>query len=413
MGCSNPHPHGQVWATSHVPAHARAQARDAARVLRAARPRPPRRLPRAGAARTASASSCRERPLGGARAVLGGVAVRDDAGARRAASPTCPRSAATSATRSRTSCAGVTRALRQPLPLLVPVLDGLARPAHRRRGASRVAAARRLLPAAAALGHACASSWSATSSPPSRSATSPPRTRRRACARRPTTPLPGDGLSPTADRPAGALVRRARPSASPSSFGGEAPRVAAAPGPRQPDRRAHRLQRRLRAAHGHRARGRGRLPAARATGVLRAHSVAFGETKEVDDRRASRRPGGTDWFAYVAGVVWAFASKGSPSRGLDAGGRRRRADRRRPLVLGRARDGDGARASPPPAGSPWDAARDGAARPEGREPLRRHELRDHGPVRLGGLRGGPRAAARLPLARDAAGAGAGRRPRSW
>ena len=45
---------------------------------------------------------CQERALGGARAVLGGVAVRDDAGAACGAWPTCPSSRRRSATRSRT-----------------------------------------------------------------------------------------------------------------------------------------------------------------------------------------------------------------------------------------------------------------------------------------------------------------------
>ena len=44
MGCSNPHPHGQVWATSYVPAGPARKLGRSGR-LRAARPRPPRRLP--------------------------------------------------------------------------------------------------------------------------------------------------------------------------------------------------------------------------------------------------------------------------------------------------------------------------------------------------------------------------------
>ena len=50
--------------------------------------------------------------------------------------------------------------------------------------------------------------------------------------------------------------------------------------------------------------------------VLRAHSVAFDETKQLslDELRA---PGGTDWMSYVAGVAWAFQSAELPTRGLD------------------------------------------------------------------------------------------------
>ena len=93
----------------------------------------------------------------------------------------------------------------------------------------------------------------------------------------------------------------------------------------------------------------------RADGLLRAHSIAFGETRECDTR-ALAPAGGGDWFAYVAGVFWAFASEGLPTCGMD-------------LVL----DGDvpigaglsssaalemaTARALADAAGAPWDAAR--------------------------------------------------------
>ena len=71
MGCSNPHPHGQIWATSYVPLDARAQARDAERAT----------LERHGRdllgdyleqeLRRASASSCRNEHWVGARARSG------------------------------------------------------------------------------------------------------------------------------------------------------------------------------------------------------------------------------------------------------------------------------------------------------------------------------------------------------
>ena len=54
----------------------------------------------------------------------------------------------------------------------------------------------------------------------------------------------------------------------------------------------------------------------RADRVLRGHSVAFDETKEIAiDSLAA--PGGNDWLSYVAGVLWAFASEGLPACGLD------------------------------------------------------------------------------------------------
>jgi galactokinase len=54
----------------------------------------------------------------------------------------------------------------------------------------------------------------------------------------------------------------------------------------------------------------------RTDGVLRAHSIAYGETKEATTGSLAA-PGGQDWFAYVAGVVWAFASEGLPFCGMD------------------------------------------------------------------------------------------------
>ncbi len=50
--------------------------------------------------------------------------------------------------------------------------------------------------------------------------------------------------------------------------------------------------------------------------VLRGHSVAYDETKELA-LDALRAPGGNDWLSYVAGVFWAFASEGLPLHGLD------------------------------------------------------------------------------------------------
>jgi galactokinase len=54
----------------------------------------------------------------------------------------------------------------------------------------------------------------------------------------------------------------------------------------------------------------------RGDGVLRAHSIAFDETRDAEVASLAP-PGGHDWFAYVAGVVWAFASEGLPVCGLE------------------------------------------------------------------------------------------------
>ena len=56
---------------------------------------------------------------------------------------------------------------------------------------------------------------------------------------------------------------------------------------------------------------------ARSDRKLRLHAVAFDETKELAlDSLAA--PGGDEWFSYVAGVAWAFASEGLEAPGLDA-----------------------------------------------------------------------------------------------
>lgn len=50
--------------------------------------------------------------------------------------------------------------------------------------------------------------------------------------------------------------------------------------------------------------------------LLRAHSVVFDATREIDlDSLAP--PGGSDWFDYVAGVAWAMIDAGLPVTGAD------------------------------------------------------------------------------------------------
>ena len=159
--------------------------------------------------------------------------------------------------------------------------------------------------------------------------------------------------------------------------------MAVSPGPRQPDRRAHRLQRRLRPAHGHRPRGG-------ASSSGRAPTASCAATRSRTTRRRSSRstrsppPAAHDWLSYVAGVFWAFASEGLPVRGLDV------------VVDGDVPIGAGlsssaalelatARALAAATGHGVGPRAHGEARAEGGERVRRDELRDHGPVRLGGL----------------------------
>jgi galactokinase len=50
--------------------------------------------------------------------------------------------------------------------------------------------------------------------------------------------------------------------------------------------------------------------------LLRGYSVAFDE-EEQRDLDSLAPPGGSGWMSYVAGVAWAFAGEGLPTRGLD------------------------------------------------------------------------------------------------
>ena len=111
-----------------------------------------------------------------------------------------------------------------------------------------------------------------------------------------------------------ALVRRVTERFG-ESFSGEAPRLATAPG------RVNLIGEHTDYNDGFvlpMAIGRAALVAFRPRndGVLRAHSIAFDETREAAISSLAA-PGGHDWFAYVAGVLWAFASEGLPVCGLD------------------------------------------------------------------------------------------------
>ena len=161
--------------------------------------------------------------------------------------------------------------------------------------------------------------------------------------------------------------------------------------PGQPDRRAHRLQRRLRAAvRGPVGRHGGGQPA---RGPDDPPAVAPGALPEPVD--LATRDEAQGWTRYAVGVSGRARRPGARRRHRP---RRRRAPgrraqlQRRPGGVRRLRPQRAARPRPDPHGGR-------AAQPAGRERLRRHAVRHHGPGRLGALRGGPRAVPRLPHAR--------------
>ena len=162
---------------------------------------------------------------------------------------------------------------------------------------------------------------------------------------------------------------------------------------REPHRRAHRLQRRLRPAGGHRPRDRHRV---------HAHGRRTGDPDPGRDRRdrigrrrrgrsGRRAPGPTTSRAPRA--RWRVPA--CPSVGF------------RGLLASTLPEGAGLSSSAAlelasawalsPAGGPGRVGpRDGTHRPAGRERVRGHALRAHGPVRLGLWRGRWRRDARLP-----------------
>ena len=175
--------------------------------------------------------------------------------------------------------------------------------------------------------------------------------------------------------------------------------------PRQPDRRAHRLQRRLRAADGdsaaHAGRARARAPTAlvrvveRATSASRRRGVPRSATRTRRPRLARLRAGRHRRCC---------AAPGTTLGGFDAADRVRRAARRRPVVERRARGGAAARAARRASRCDLDdvaLARLGAAR---RERVRRRAGRHHGPD---GVRASARRATALFLDTRDAGVRAG------
>ena len=119
---------------------------------------------------------------------------------------------------------------------------------------------------------------------------------------------------------------------------GQAPALGrAGPGPRQPDRRAHRLQRRLRAAAGHRSGRVDRPAAARAT-------AAWSSIRSTTTSRASSSLDGlkhekAGWIEYLKGVAWSLQDAGMKLARLGRRAGRRRAAGGRAFFLGRAGNG--------------------------------------------------------------------------
>ena len=168
------------------------------------------------------------------------------------------------------------------------------------------------------------------------------------------------------------------------------------PGPRQPDRRAHRLQRRLRAPGRHRPRDldRPRPDRRRPRRADPGGDRRDGRVRCRRGRPAARRPGSTT----SPGMAWALAASGHGPAWVPRPARVGPAAGRRAVVVGgdRGRLGVGALGRGPAAGRP-DGPR--PRRQARRERLHRPQQRDHGPVRVDLRRAASRAAARLPLAR--------------
>lgn len=128
---------------------------------------------------------------------------------------------------------------------------------------------------------------------------------------------------------------------------------------------------------------------ARTEGVLRLHSGgADGGIVELrlDELRPTPQGG---WAAYPAGCRLGDAGGRSARRRRGSALREHGAHRRRTLLLRRPGGRHRARPQRPLRTRPGAAAA-GAARPAGRERLRRRALRNHGPDRRGLLHRGPR-----------------------
>ena len=344
MGCSNPHPHCQVWATGHVPTIPARKLATQRAYFAAATAATCSATTSSGSSPRASASSsgtstgsrsCRSGRCGRSRrcccrvrrvADLPSLDARTSAtrwptrcGGRASATTTC------SAPRSPTrwaSTRGRPTASEHPYWRLHAVyFPPLLRSATVRKflvGYELTAEPQRDLTAEDAAARLRAQAEVHYRRPPSDDRHRPPTA---------STPAPR-----RAPRPLRRALRRGR-----AARRGRAR-------PRQPDRRAHRLQRRLRAADGDR-------PAPRWSSSGRAaRPPCCAATRSPSARRASVRstrlaPAGRQRLDVLRGRRRLGLRRGGPADPRPRPrGRRRRADRGGPLVLGGARAGDRARA---------------------------------------------------------------------
>ena len=116
-------------------------------------------------------------------------------------------------------------------------------------------------------------------------------------------PLDGRGLAARFET----RLRRGRPDG-----------VWQAPGPGQPDRRAHGLQRGLRAAVRHRPDAPGWPSRVRPDSTVRLLSTFGNQGLDDRGRRLAWSPGSArGWTKYPLGVIWALQQRASPVPGLD------------------------------------------------------------------------------------------------
>ena len=149
MGCSNPHPHGQIWASSHLPNEPQLE-QTISGITGTSSTRPCCRL-RESRMRAVRTDRGGQRALGCPGSLLGGLALRNAApaaAARAAAAGSDRRGAAGPGSDPETAAHPV----RQPVRNVLPLLHGLARGSHRRRRVPALAVARPLLSAPAAVG---------------------------------------------------------------------------------------------------------------------------------------------------------------------------------------------------------------------------------------------------------------------
>ena len=186
MGASNPHPHGQIWASRSLPNEPAKRARRADGVSGRTRALPAVRLSGGGAGRR-RAHRVRERRISSPWCRSGRSGRSRRCCCRAGISARMDEMDAAERDRARRHPAPAHHPLRQSVRRVVPVFDGLPPAADRRRRASASGICTRISIRRCCARRRCASSWSASSCWPRRSATSrrkaPPRALREVPAR--------------------------------------------------------------------------------------------------------------------------------------------------------------------------------------------------------------------------------------